>query len=159
VYYPLMVYGYRLEREGQSMTRESVVKNVYSHEKVCMRLLSEFVAREETVGQSEKEYLIDRIIVPMCRMQYMVTTDWCNSRKPFLSFNKKLREYRGFYSDDKIIGPYVKFHRATRGLFIGLKANFKKVADGSRVLRGAYRLSGAVKKLSGRAFNYIRRRK
>ena len=44
-----MIYQYRLDREGQSMQRESVIRNVYSHEKVCIRLVESFEKYKDMV--------------------------------------------------------------------------------------------------------------
>ena len=118
-YYPYMVYQYRLEREGQSMEKASLIKNVKSHEQVCKRLLSVYHKHLKTLSPIRREYLTNKVIVPMCHMQYMIAIEWCKSRKDFLSFDNAIQNYPEFYSNAGISGTLTNFHRKTKGLFSG----------------------------------------
>lgn len=117
-YYPFMIYCYRLEREGQSMEKASLIKNVKSHEQVCSRLLSVYKKHKKTISPARKKYLSYKVIVPMCHMQYMITTEWCKSRKHFLSFDNTLKKYTEFYHNPGIAGTITNFHRHTKGYFV-----------------------------------------
>ncbi|MBQ9484838.1 glycosyltransferase family 2 protein [Candidatus Saccharibacteria bacterium] len=128
-YYPFIVYQYRLEREGQSMERASLIRNVYSHEKVCARLLSEFKKHSATMPTAKKDYLSSRVIIPMCHMQYEIATDYCKSKKAFISFDKKLKPYKSFYNHPGIAGTITNFHRKTHALFMPFNSLVKKIAQ------------------------------
>lgn len=114
-YHPLDIYRYRLEREGQSMQKSSLIKNVYSHEKVCLRLAKEFYDTKPNLSQGKIAYIYNRVIVPMCHMQYMITTEYINSPKPFQSFDRQLKAFPELYQDTNVAGKIVKLHRATNG--------------------------------------------
>lgn len=120
IYYPLMIYQYRLEREGQSMQKESLIRNVYSHEKVCMRLISEYRAHEAELPEVKKEYLMNRVLIPMCHMQYAIAIDYCKSRKAFLSYDNKLKNYPEICNNPGVAGNITKIHRRTGGLTVPL---------------------------------------
>ena len=127
-YYPCMIYQYRLEREGQSMERASLIRNISSHEKVCARLLKEYSAHKKAMPEIKQAYLHSRIIIPMCHMQYELAIDYCKSRKHFLSFDKILRKYPEFYSDPGIVGKIQKFHRKTNGIFVWIDPLLQKLS-------------------------------
>lgn len=117
-YYPFFVYNYRLEREGQSMEKSSLIRNVYSHEKVCIRLIEEYEKYKNTLSEIQKSYLTNRVIIPMCNMQYMIIEQWCSSREAFLSFDSKLKKFANFYKNKSIAGNITGFYRSTGALLI-----------------------------------------
>jgi len=149
-YYPLMIYYYRLEREGQSMSRESVIKNVYAHEKVCLRLVNEFERYEDSLSPQKKDYLINKMIVSMCMMQYMIAIKWHKTKKPFRSFDNKLKKHKWLYGNDKIAGPSVRMHRRTRGALIRLDSFIRATADKFKpfsLILGKFRISQLCKRI------------
>ncbi len=128
-YYPFMIYQYRLEREGQSMEKNSLIKNVKSHEQVCRRLLSIYNEHITTMSPTRKEYLSNRVIIPMCHMQYMIAIEWCKSKTRFQSFDKTLKKYKAFYDNPGIAGTLTNFHRKTKGFFIKFDYVIRRIAD------------------------------
>lgn len=129
IYYPFMIYQYRLEREGQSMEKASLIKNVKSHEQVCKRLLEVYHKHLKLMSPTRQQYLTSRVLIPMCHMQYMITIEWCKSRKHFLSFDQTLHRYPKLYQNPGIAGTLTKFHRKTKGLFIKFDPIIRKLAD------------------------------
>ena len=128
-YYPFMIYQYRLDREGQSMQRESVIRNVYSHEKVCIRLVESFEKYKDELSETQKNYLINRVIVPMCNMQYMITEEWCHSKEAFLSFDTKLKAFPFFYNLPEIAGKITKAYRKTNGVLVPFDKVLRRVVN------------------------------
>lgn len=128
-YYPAMIYQYRLEREGQSMEKASLIKNVESHERVCKHLLSIYSGHKKNMSSVRKQYIANRVIIPMCHMQYMIAIEWCKSRKHFLSFDKFVRKYPNFYHCPGVAGTLTKFHRKTKGWFIKVDGPLRKIAN------------------------------
>ena len=114
-YYPLDIYMYYLGREGQSISRESFKKNYLNHETVCIRLINEYSRYKNSISDNKKLYLINKIIIPLSRSQYMITTEYFNNSKAFLSFDKKLKKYPEFYNNPLIVGKIIKLHRISRG--------------------------------------------
>lgn len=115
VYYPLDIYIYYLGRQGQSMTKASFTKNYLHHEKVCIRLLDEFESRKANMDINKQHYLENKIIIPMCKTQYQIATEYFNNSSAFLSFDKKLKKYPDFYNNNEIAGKLIKLHRMTKG--------------------------------------------
>ena len=128
-YYPYMIYEYRLERDGQSMEKASLIRNVKSHETVCRRLITEYKKHESSLSEKRKAYLINRVLIPMCHMQYYIAIELCKSRKHFLSFDSFLKKYPFFYNHPGIAGTLTKFHRKLKGLLVKIDTPIRKLAD------------------------------
>ena len=118
VYYPLDIYNYYLGRSGQSISKESYIKNCSHHEKVCIRLLEEYEKNKDKISNEKKQYLLDHIIIPMCKTQYEICMQYFKNRKNFISYDKKIKKYKEFYNMNSIAGRRVRFHRITHGLLI-----------------------------------------
>lgn len=128
VYYPLDIYNYYLGRQGQSISKESYKRNILHHEKVCIRLVDEFIKKEETLSESKKSYLINCIVVPMCKRQYELTTELFKNNEHFLSFEKQFKKYPKFYNHELIVGRKVKLHRKTKGHLICINGIIQKLS-------------------------------
>jgi hypothetical protein len=131
-YYALSIYYYRLEREGQSMTRDSVKRNVYHHEKVCMWLIVHYLRARKRLGKEKGTYLVERVIIPMCHLQYVIATEYYDDGKSFRSFDKKLKKFPEFYRNEKIAGRVVSLHRITHGVSVRFD---KKIKEGMVALK------------------------
>ena len=127
-YLPIMLYQYRLEREGQSMQIKSMIKNVRSHEKICARLLSEFDQRKAKLSPKQLEHARFKIVIPMCYMQYKIAIEYCRSRKEFLHFDEILKKYPEFYNSELVAGRTIKLHRMTNGLSVTMNDKIKKLS-------------------------------
>ena len=115
VYYPLDIYNYYLGRVGQSMSKESFTRNYLHHEKVTLRLIDEYIARKESLSEGKRQYLVDKLIIPMCKTQYLITLEFHSSRQPFISFDSKLKKYKEFYYNHEIAGRLIRLHRGSYG--------------------------------------------
>ncbi len=125
-YYPLDIYNYYLGRVGQSVSKESYTRNCPHHEKVCIRLVSEFERLKDQIPEEKKRYLIRQIIIPMCKTQYEIAMEYFKNNKNFNSFDKKLKEYPEFYHMNEIAGKRVRLHRRTGGLLIRFDSIIKR---------------------------------
>jgi hypothetical protein len=132
VYYPLDIYNYYLGRAGQSMTRESFTRNVLHHEKVTLRLLEEFYSRKNDISYSKQIYIKNKLIIPMCKTQYMITLGYCRDKQPFLSFDDKFKRYKEFYFEKDIAGRFVRLHRLTNGYLVKLHIPLKSISESIR---------------------------
>ncbi len=128
-YYPLTIYNYYLGREGQSMSKESFARNVFHHEKVSLRLLKELEERSESITPNKREYIINKLILPLCKTQYYVATEYFNNKHKFLSFDSKLKEFPTYYYDREIAGKIIRLHRTTRGRIVFADNILKKVSQ------------------------------
>ncbi len=117
VYYPLDVYNYYLGRAGQSVSAESFRRNFKQHEKVTFRLIEEFYSIEN-VNQNRKNYLMNRIIIPLVEAQYYILTQNLVSGKEFRLFDKKLKNYTEIYNNPIVARKAIKIHRRTNGMAV-----------------------------------------
>ena len=131
VYYPLDVYYYYLGRAGQSMSKESFTRNYLHHERVTIRLIDEFIARYDTLSEGKRQYLLDKLIIPMCKSQYLITNEFHSTIKAFSSFDKKLKKYPQLYQNREIAGRVIRLHRATKGASV--KAHNPMIKASSRI--------------------------
>lgn len=116
-YYPLDLYIYYLGRAGQSVSQESFKRNYKNHEHVTLRIISDIYYKEK-LSSIKKEYLKSKIILPLVKGQYYITTEYFKTGKQFMEFDSKLKEYPEFYNDSSVIDKRVKIYRKTNGHFI-----------------------------------------
>jgi glycosyltransferase involved in cell wall biosynthesis len=128
-YYPLDIYNYYLGRPGQSMSRESMIRNVRHHEKVTLRLLEELEKRRDSIDPNKQHYLINRLIIPMCKTQYYIVTELFTDGEHFKSFDDKLKQYPEFYNNPEIAGKIVRLHRKTAGASVRFDTAIRKARD------------------------------
>lgn len=128
-YYPYDIYSYYLGRQGQSVSPESFKKNVLQHEKVCLRLIDEYTKKKDTLSQGKLKYIAENMIVPLCKTQYDITTEYFKNSTNFLSFDKKLKKYPEFYNDIRIAGRRIKLYRVMRGKIIFMNPFIKKILN------------------------------
>lgn len=130
-YYPMFIYRYFLGRSGQSVSKESYMKNYKHHEKVTMEIIETLKRNENKLSEIRKTYIENKLIITMIKTQYIVTIQFYNKRKPFMEFEKQLRKYPQYYNNIEIATKAVKFHRATKGYFIWCNSfliNIKNIA-------------------------------
>ena len=126
-YYPYDIYSYYLGRDGQSVSPQSFKKNVLQHEKVCMRIIKEYESKKDVLPQSVLDYIEKNIIIPMCKTQYVIVTEYFKGVKNFKSFDEKLKKYDKFYNNSEIAGKRIKFFRMTKGFTIFLNSIFLRI--------------------------------
>jgi len=117
-YYPLDIYRYSLDIEGQSMSIQSLAKNHLQHERVCLRLMDEFEKSKDSLSDNKRSYLATNLIIPLCNTQYMILAEYIRDPKKFISFDNKVKKYPEFYNHPEIVGLIISLHRKTNGLTI-----------------------------------------
>lgn len=126
-YYPLNVYRYLLGRAGQSVNFDSYIRNYKHHENVTINLINILKENEDRISVNKKNYIINKLILPMISTQYLVIIERFRSRKPFIEFETRLKEYPEFYNEPRIKLRKVRFHRKTKGLLIRYHSFFVKL--------------------------------
>ena len=122
----LDIYCYYLGREGQSVSKESMKKNVLQHEKVAIRLVEEYEKRKKDLSLGKQKYILDKLIIHMCTTQYIICTEYFKNSKNFQSFDKKLSKYPDIYNDVRIAGGRIKLYRKMKGKIIWANKFLKK---------------------------------
>lgn len=115
-FYPYNIYIYYIGRNGQSVSPESFKKNYKNHEHVIFRILNDIYYKKQ-LSENKKDYLKEKILIPLIQGQYYITTEHFNNNQPFYSFDKKLKEYKEFYYNEKVIDRRIKIYRKTKGHF------------------------------------------
>lgn len=123
MYYPLNIYIYFLGRSGQSISKESYMRNYKNHEHVILKLINEYYENDR-ITDKKKEYISNKIIIPMVKCQYMIATEFFSDGIAFRSFDSKLKKYKEFYDVEE--GRRIKIYRATNGKAI----KFFHIIDG-----------------------------
>ena len=127
VYYPFNIYNYYLGRAGQSNSKEGFKKNWYHHETVCLRLIKEYEKDKDNLTEGKKNYILNRLIIPIAKMQYDIAIEYFNTKKQFISYDEKLKKYPDFYNMTAIAGKRVKLHRKTKGYLIKIDLLIKVI--------------------------------
>lgn len=115
MYYPLNLYIYYIGRAGQSVSRESYTRNYKNHEHVTLKLIKEYYENDK-ITDKKKVYIKNKIIIPLVKCQYMISTEFFNNGVAFRSFDSKLKQYPEFYN--YINELKVKINRLTNGHMI-----------------------------------------
>lgn len=127
-YYPYDIYSYYLGRNGQSVSPASFRKNVKQHEKVCMRIIEEYESRKDYLPTGKKDYIMEKLILTLCKTQYDIVTLYFKNSENFISFDTKLKKYKDFYNHPVIAKRRIKLYRATGGKLIFLNSMIDKIS-------------------------------
>lgn len=128
-YFDLNIYRYLLGREGQSVNKKSYIKNYKHHENVTINLIEIYNKNEANLSESRKNYIINKLILPMVSTQYEICINYFNKGNPFREFDKRLKKYSNFYNNSFIKIRKVRFHRATNGYLIWLNSFLVKLSS------------------------------
>ena len=126
-YYPLYIYRYFLGRSNQSVTKQSYMRNYKNHEKVTMNIINILYKNYDKISKLKREYIIRNLILVMIKTQYIVCVEFYNKRKPFVEFEKQLKNYPEFYNNKEILTNAIKFHRFTKGYFIRFNSTLVRI--------------------------------
>lgn len=118
-YYPLGVYRYLLGNQGQSVSKASYTKNYKHHENVTIKML-EILHKAKGISFNKKEYIKNKLIVPMIKTQYSIALEYVRTKRSFNSFDNRLKLFESFYHDNRIATNVIKLHRRTKGVFVRL---------------------------------------
>lgn len=119
VYYPIDLYVYYIGRAGQSISKESYKKNYKNHEHVTLKIIEEYVNNQNITPQ-KREYIKNKIIIPLIKNQYIITNLYFTNGSAFRSFDRKLKKYEEFYNIGAYTDRRMKLYRATNGRAIRL---------------------------------------
>ena len=112
------VYIYYLGNPNQSVAEEGFVRNIKSHETVCMRLIREYYNIRDSLSDNKRNFIFNEILIKLSHQQYRIAIYMKKSRKDFLSFDKQLKKYPELYNDYRVAGKKIKLIRLSRGVLI-----------------------------------------
>lgn len=100
-YYDLDIYRYFIGREGQSISYNSYIKNYKKHETIIFNII-EYITKKN-LSNYKRNYIIDKIIIPMTLSQYIILYDYIKSIEKASFFNSKLALYPEIFNNQKLI--------------------------------------------------------
>ena len=124
-YYDLDIYRYFIGRVGQSISRQSYIKNFKQHEKVLFNLINFYTS--SSISENKKMYILNKLIIPMLVAHYTILIEFLKSPKEFRLFEAKLKKYPEIHSNSRIATRMKVFHRKTHGFFINQNGFIKKI--------------------------------
>lgn len=123
--YNLNIYRYYIGNEGQSVSQEGMKKNYKNHEDVTIELMR-IVVEENRLSDNKREYVLKRLCLPMVYVQYYINLDLFKSRKKFLAFEQRIKQYPELMKYPEFNKRVIKFHRYTNGIFIKMTPFIRK---------------------------------
>lgn len=123
--YNLDIYRYYIGNEGQSVSENGMKKNYKNHEDVTIELMR-IVVEDKRLSDRKREYVLKRLCLPMVYVQYYINLDLLRSRKKFLIFEKRVKQYKELMKYPEFNKRVIKFHRYTNGIFIKIMPFIRK---------------------------------
>lgn len=115
--YDLDIYRYYIGNVGQSVSEQGMKKNYKNHEDVTIELMR-IVTEDKRFSDNKREYVLKRLCMPMVYVQYYINLDLFHSRKKFLVFEKRAKQYKELLQYSEFNKRIIRFHRYTKGIFI-----------------------------------------
>jgi glycosyltransferase involved in cell wall biosynthesis len=121
IYYPLNIYNYYIGRNGQSISKEALIKNISMHRRVIINLIKTYYNKLPKISENKQAYLKKKIINKMIKDHYDMSLTFFRNGKTFREFDKQLKKFPEFYNDKTIIKKNIKFNRLTKGHLVLLR--------------------------------------
>ena len=149
--YDLNVYRYYIGNAGQSVSEEGMKKNYKHHENVIIELMK-IVTNDDRFSIPKREYVLRKLLLPMVYVQYYINLDLFHSRSKFMVFEKRIKDFPQLLEHHEFNIRNTKFHRYTRGIFVGINPLIRRGAN--RVRWGIFK----IKRLIGSIIRIVLRR-
>lgn len=126
VYYPLDIYRYFIGRTGQSVSKQSFMRNYKQHEKVLINIL-EYVRSMSNLSVQKQSYILNKVVIPMTKAHYIIVGQYWTKRKLFIEFDNRLKKYDEIYNNPNVANQFVRFYRKTNGIGLKLSTLFVRL--------------------------------
>ena len=94
---------------------------------MTINLINILKSKENLISEKKRNYIVDKLILPMISTQYLVVIEWFKKRNGFVEFENQLKNYSEFYNAPRITTKKVKFHRLTKGFLIRFHSFFVRI--------------------------------
>lgn len=135
--YDLNVYRYYIGNAGQSVSEEGMKRNYKHHENVILELMK-IVTNDDRLSVPKREYVLRKLLLPMVYVQYYINLDLFHSRKKFMIFEKRIKDFPQLLVHHEFNIRNIKFHRYTRGIFVGMNPLIRRGAN--RIRWGIFKI-------------------
>ena len=123
-------------------------RNYKHHENVIIELMK-IVTNDDRLSDAKREYVLRKLLLPMVYVQYYINLDLFHSRSKFMTFEKRVKEFPQLLGYHEFNIRNTKFHRYTRGLFVGMNPLIRRGAN--RIRWAIYRIKkliiGVIRKI------------
>lgn len=119
VYYPLDIYRYFIGRINQSISEASYKRNYIQHENVIFNLIDYYYNSDVSVRK--KEYILEKLIIPMIVAQYVILIQYWKSEKKYYSFENRLSKYPEVYNHKLVLTRMKKAYPEIYKIFVKWK--------------------------------------
>lgn len=126
--YDLNLYRYYIGNIGQSVSKDGMMKNYKHHENVILELMN-IVQNDTGFTPQKREFVLRKLLLPMVSVQYYINLELFHSGKKFRVFEKRIKAYPEIMKNPEFNIRHIKFHRATKGMFVGIHPKLLKIAD------------------------------
>lgn len=146
--YDLNIYRYYIGNVGQSVSQEGMMRNYKHHENVILEL-ARIVYKDDRLSNNKREYVLQKLLLPMIHVQLYINLELFHSRKKYRIFEKRIKEYPQLFLYHEFNIPNIKFHRYTKGIFIGINPFLKRQMGRVRRILGKLKrmMKNVVKKI------------
>lgn len=125
--YDLNIYRYYIGNAGQSVSAEGMKRNYKDHENVIIELMN-IVTNDNRFTENKRNYVLNKLLLPMVNTQYYIIMDMLHSRSKFMVFEKRIQQFPNLIKYEEFNKKAVKFHRYTFGIFISMTPFLRKFA-------------------------------
>ena len=152
--YDLNIYRYYIGNAGQSVSQEGMMRNYKHHENVILEL-ARIVYKDERLSNEKREYVLRRLLLPMAYVQYYINLDLFHSKEKFMTFEKRIHEYPQLLVYHEFNIRHIRFHRFTKGIFVGIHPFLTRQMD--RCRRIVNKLKQIARNILNKMLRIIRR--
>ena len=97
----------------------------------------------------KREFVLRKLLLPMVSVQYYINLELFHSGKKFRVFEKRIKAYPEIMKNPEFNIRHIKFHRATKGMFVGIHPKLLKIADilrrgKGKVIRGTKNMAKKI---------------
>ena len=117
IYYPYDVYRYFIGRSGQSVSKESFIKNRFQHEKVLLNMIT-YVENNKNISELKKQYIYEKLINPMANAHYIILTEYLKKPSEFKAFDDLLKSHPEVYYSKIVSRKFIRLNRKTNGILL-----------------------------------------
>lgn len=128
VYYDLDIYRYFIGRSGQSISEESFKRNYLKHRNIFFTMIR-FVESATDISPIKKNYIINKLIIPMVSSHYVIMIQFFKSIPKFLEYDKELKAFPEYYNHPSVATGNIKFLRKTYGMTIPLRGFILRIRN------------------------------
>lgn len=122
------IYRYYIGNVGQSVSTAGWKRNYLHHQNVIIELMK-MVTSDNRISPIKKDYILNRLLLPMVTTQYYILIELFHSPDKFRKFEKRIKEYPSLLKYDVFNTRRIKIYRASKGILVKIHPLLHKISD------------------------------